>query len=240
VTPDNDPDPLERRLRQAQAELERRLHAGEDCRAEEFFADCPALAAQAERALDLIYTEFAAREELGRRASPEEYYQRFPQWRAELAKQFAVHEEFPPAVLAVRLANPEDRLEHYQLLQEVGRGPTSKVYKAREVRRNQVVALKLLSDRDPADVVRFRNGAREQAGLRHPNILPVYDVGESEDGRPCFSMEFAEGAASTSGSPASRSRPTRRPGWCGRWPRPSSTPTANASPTATSSRPTWS
>jgi WD40 repeat protein/serine/threonine protein kinase len=88
---------LERQLRQAQLELEDRLRAGENCRAETFFEACPALASRPGLALDLIYTEFAVREEIGPEPAREEFYQRFPQWQNELKSQFLVHDEFVKA-----------------------------------------------------------------------------------------------------------------------------------------------
>jgi hypothetical protein len=64
------PDPVvdatpEQQLRQACAELERRLRAGQPCCAEELLAAFPALAAHTESALELIYTEFVLRQEMG-------------------------------------------------------------------------------------------------------------------------------------------------------------------------------
>src|SRR5262249_39236141 len=79
-------------LRQARSELERRLRAGEDARAEQSFARYPALAADADSALEIIYsTEFTRRELRGEEPAPEEYYTRFPQHRQELEELFRVH-----------------------------------------------------------------------------------------------------------------------------------------------------
>src|SRR5262249_33050808 len=69
-------DVLESQLRQARAELERRLVAGDGARAETFFADFPELAAQSDCAVELIYAEFALREELGQAPPREEFYRR--------------------------------------------------------------------------------------------------------------------------------------------------------------------
>ena len=81
---DNNHNDLENRLRRADADMERRIHAGEECFAEEYFKACPELAANVDTAIDLIYTEFDAREQAGRPFPPENYYGRFPQWRHEL------------------------------------------------------------------------------------------------------------------------------------------------------------
>src|SRR5262245_23750250 len=58
VASDNNHDCLENQLRRADADMERRIHAGEECFAEEFFKACPELAANVATAIDLIYTEF--------------------------------------------------------------------------------------------------------------------------------------------------------------------------------------
>jgi serine/threonine-protein kinase len=196
VTPDIDRDCLETRLRQARADLERRIHVGEDCRAEAYFAACPELAANVDAAIDLIYTEFAAREEAGRRLPPENYYRRFPQWRDELEKQFAIHElDEPTSPQVIRILGPDGRQELYHFLREISRSPNGNIVKARHLRLNRLVAVKKFAGGDQADIERFQIGAREQKRLQHPNILPVYDVGESEDGSPCFAMEFAEGGS---------------------------------------------
>ena len=59
------------------------------------------------------------------------------------------------------------------------------------------VALKFLHERFAQDaqfVERFRREAQSAAGLQHPNVVGVYDRGES-DGRHCIAMEYVEGAS---------------------------------------------
>src|SRR4051794_8910476 len=85
-------DPLDEQLRQACAELEQRLSAGEGCRAEDLLLAHPGLAERADSALELIYTEFVPRERLGQPPSPEEWYGRSPQWREDLRQLFEVHQ----------------------------------------------------------------------------------------------------------------------------------------------------
>src|SRR5262249_54040589 len=91
VPSDSNPIDLEQQLRRANTDLERRIHAGEECRAEDYFAAYPELAENLDTAIDLIYTEFDAREQAGRPLPPEDFYGRFPQWRHELERQFAIH-----------------------------------------------------------------------------------------------------------------------------------------------------
>src|SRR5579884_486419 len=83
----------------------------------------------------------------------------------------------------------------YRLLRPLGRGGMGSVELAEDVELGRTVAVKLLADGvahdDPARR-RFLREARAAARLSHPNVVRVYDVGES-DGRPYFVMEHVEG-----------------------------------------------
>jgi eukaryotic-like serine/threonine-protein kinase len=83
----------------------------------------------------------------------------------------------------------------YRLVAPLGEGGMASVYRARDLRLNREVAVKILRDdltRDPGFLTRFEREAQVVAGLAHPNIVPVYDVG-GEDGAPYIIMEYVRG-----------------------------------------------
>lgn len=83
----------------------------------------------------------------------------------------------------------------FEIEGELGRGGMGIVYLALQKDLNRRVALKMLTGHYGADELhRFLEEAETAAGLNHPNILHVYEVGEHE-GAPYFSMEFVEGGS---------------------------------------------
>jgi hypothetical protein len=83
----------------------------------------------------------------------------------------------------------------YELLGELGRGGMGVVYRARQVRANRVVALKMILSADLAgenERERFRREAEAIASLDHPNVVKVFDVGEHL-GHDYFALEYCPG-----------------------------------------------
>ncbi len=83
----------------------------------------------------------------------------------------------------------------YVLLDEIARGGMGVVYKARQKSLNKVVALKMILSGQfatPEAITRFRKEAEAVANLEHPNIVPVFEVGEHA-GQQFFSLGFVQG-----------------------------------------------
>jgi TolB-like protein/tRNA A-37 threonylcarbamoyl transferase component Bud32 len=104
------------------------------------------------------------------------------------------------------------RVGNYQILGEIGRGGMGVIYRARQRHSRRIVALKRILSHH-ADLqqtlARFRREAQAAASLDHPNILPIYEVSECEDGLPFFSMKFAGGGSLLDAAPALRREPRR-------------------------------
>ncbi len=89
------------------------------------------------------------------------------------------------------------RIPGYEVEAVLGRGGMGIVFRARHLRLKRVVALKMAlagAYAEPRERRRFQREAEAVAGLRHPNVMQVYDVGEA-DGRLYFTMEYVEGGS---------------------------------------------
>ena len=86
-------------------------------------------------------------------------------------------------------------VDRYEVIGKVGTGGMSDVYKAKDHILGRIVAIKVLKQEFSEDinfVTKFRTEAQSAAGLEHPNIVNIYDVG-SESGMHFIVMEFVEG-----------------------------------------------
>jgi tetratricopeptide (TPR) repeat protein len=110
-------------------------------------------------------------------------------------------DETPPAkdafkeVLAgVKAGDGDWHIADHEILDELARGGMGVVYQAREPHSGRIVALKcVLAYQGDSDhvVARFRREAETAARLEHPNIVPIYQVGETADGFPYYTMKYA-------------------------------------------------
>lgn len=114
------------------------------------------------------------------------------------------------AFAEISLPDKNWRLGNYEILEEIGRGGMGVIYRARQRHSRRIVAVKrvLGYHADSRETLaRFRREAQAAASLDHPNILPIYEVSESEDGLPFFSMKFAPGGSLQEVGPALKNDP---------------------------------
>jgi WD40 repeat protein/tRNA A-37 threonylcarbamoyl transferase component Bud32/tetratricopeptide (TPR) repeat protein len=158
---------------------------------------------------ELVLLDAYYRRRGGEQVSPDDYTGPFP--------------ELELSWLAGALAAPgKDALPQvagYEVLGLLGRGGMGVVYKARQLKASRLVALKMVRSAQLAsqeELRRFRAEAEVTARLDHPNIVPVFEVGE-QDGQPFFSMKLVEGdnlghhlAAARAAAPKGRHADTAR------------------------------
>jgi serine/threonine protein kinase len=104
------------------------------------------------------------------------------------------------------------QLGNYEILEQIGCGGMGVIYRARQRHSRRIVAVKrVLSYRADSQgaLQRFRREAQAVASLDHPNILPIYEVSESEDGLPFFSMKFAEKGSLRENAASLRDQPRK-------------------------------
>jgi tRNA A-37 threonylcarbamoyl transferase component Bud32 len=191
------------------AELEMRLREGEDARIEEYLGRYPELASSRAAVVKLILAEYRQR----RQASPElpfgEYPARFPQHAAELkalavrlTTRLSLGPPVEPGPAAPGAGPPpadptRPTIAGYEVLGQLGRGGMGVVYKARDVKLNRLVALKVIragSHLDEGALARFRTEAEAIARLRHENVVRIYALGEHR-GQPYLVLEYVEGGS---------------------------------------------
>jgi serine/threonine-protein kinase len=94
------------------------------------------------------------------------------------------------------LAAKGSTVAQFEILERVAAGGMGIVYRALDTRLRRVVALKIpLQQHDPASAIRkrFLREARSASALDHPNLCPVYEAGETDDGLLFIAMPFYEG-----------------------------------------------
>src|SRR5213082_558432 len=121
------------------------------------------------------------------------------------------NETLEDVLAEIDVRDPDRRIGNYQMLDQIGHGGMGVIYRARQRHSRRIVALKrILGYEDSREtLIRFRREALAAASLDHPNILPIYEVSEDEDGLPFFSMKFAAGGSLRDAAPALCSEPFR-------------------------------
>jgi serine/threonine-protein kinase len=202
-------------LSQIRADQRHRWRRGEHVAAEAYLTEYPTLRDDEEGVLDLVYNEVVLREEKGEAPQVEEYLRRFPQYAAQLRRQFVLHRALgaglgpgstfdvptvigtTPPPRAEMAPGPWPAVPGYDILGILGRGGMGVVYRARQRALNRLVALKMLRDdafAGPEARDRFRAEAAAVARLQHPNIVQVFEVGDYH-GRPWFALELVDGGS---------------------------------------------
>src|SRR5947208_12605559 len=126
------------------------------------------------------------------------------------AKGGASRETFESILVEANVTDTQWRLGHYEIREEIGRGGMGVIYRARQQHSRRIVAVKRIlahQVNSHETLVRFRREAEAVAGLDHTNILPIYEVSESEQGLPYFSMKYAMGGSLRAALPTLRARP---------------------------------
>jgi tRNA A-37 threonylcarbamoyl transferase component Bud32/tetratricopeptide (TPR) repeat protein len=164
-----------------------------------------------EARLDLLYNEIVIRDELGLGPTLAEYVGRYPELEQDLRLHFEVHQAVRQQLLletaslhaheswlrSTRLPERSAKTAHgeYELQGLIGEGGMAAVYSARHRRLRREVALKLLQPGrklTQREVARIRTEAEAMARLAHPNIVQIFEIGESQ-GAPFLALELVEG-----------------------------------------------
>jgi serine/threonine-protein kinase len=145
--------------------------------------------------LEQAKAEFLQAEENGEAPDEAMFLAYYPDQAVALRAFFANRERRPrPAPRQGGTTTARRRIGEYEVLREVGRGATGTVFEARHVSLNRVVALKVIDSghfTSPEEVQRFRLAVESVIGLDHPNIVPVFEVGEYQ-GQQYVSMKLVE------------------------------------------------
>src|SRR5438874_12862845 len=126
------------------------------------------------------------------------------------AQRETSREAFESILLEANVTDTQWRLGHYEILEEIGRGGMGVIYRARQQHSRRIVAVKRIlahQVNSHETLVRFRREAEAVASLDHTNILPIYEVSESEQGLPYFSMKYAMGGSLRAALPMLRAKP---------------------------------
>jgi serine/threonine protein kinase len=190
----------------------RRWQAGEPAPVEEYLARYPSLQEYPEAIIELILSELLLRETAGETARAEDFLCRFPAYAHRLKDEIerrpalksrdrTIHLEptirisgeavLPP----VGHGGPLPTVQGYELLQELGRGGMGIVYKARHLRLNRNVALKMVLVGDfarPDVLARFLAEAEIAARVQHPHVVQIHEVGDY-NGLPYLALEYVDG-----------------------------------------------
>jgi serine/threonine protein kinase len=201
----------ERLLRIARSKVEQLVEKGEADAANLVLAENPELANDPEAAIELIYAEFLALDEIGRLPESNSWLEKFPAHRPRLERLLKLHDflstDQTTSLSALSTTDPLGErspdqdvalqpFNKYELLNELGRGGMGIVYRARQEGLGRIVAFKVLRsiENHPKVRQRFQQEAETVASLQHPNIVQVIEI-SLENGKEFLSMEYLGGGS---------------------------------------------
>jgi WD40 repeat protein len=178
--------------------------------------ETPSTSSERDQRLERILADYLHAVEAGQQPDREEWLRRHPDLAGELRSFFRNRDEVERLAAPLNEQSPAlaatigpDGLAidgvgamvryfgDYELVEEIARGGMGVVYRARQVSLNRVVALKMIlagQFASAGEVTRFRQEAENAANLDHPNIVPIYEVGEHQ-GQQYFSMKLIKGGS---------------------------------------------
>ncbi len=193
----------------AAIDLEMRWQHGDSVRVEEYLQKYPELGTADNVSIELLLAEYFAQERYEAAPDLEAFLARFPQQADDLRRLISLAKSprlsavrnkpsSHPSLHADQLDEPPALPEHfdrYRILKRLGHGGMGTVYLAHDTKLDRKVALKvpkIAPGSNAENLERFYREARATATITHPNLCPLYDVGEC-DGTPFLTMAYIEG-----------------------------------------------
>lgn len=200
---------FEQQLRSACQSVARRVAGGDRDVVDDILRSHPELAEDEEASVELLYTEFVERERLGQRPDVESWRAKYPKLSHRLAVLAQLHDAMgnSPLTAGDRNVDEEDRptttrrerIGKFEIVGRVAEGAMGTVYRAHDVELGRQVALKIVSiggGNHSGNIARFRTEAETIASLSHPGIVPIFDVGQSDD-RLYLALQYVSGGTLT-------------------------------------------
>ncbi|HQR42924.1 MAG TPA: serine/threonine-protein kinase, partial [Gemmatales bacterium] len=170
------------------SDLELRLRAGQNMQVMQYLERFPELSSLPNELAALVATEIRILNQLGQPVQQLKYVAEYGSLLGARIKNI---------FQAVGMALPD--ISGYELLSVVGQGGMGQVYRARHLQLQRDVAIKVIrADKISSELdanryrSRFRKEATSVAGVNHPNVVQIYEIGE-RDGLLFLSMECVEG-----------------------------------------------
>ena len=169
-------------------------------------AQKPDNSADRDQQLEAVIADYIRACETGTAPNRSEIIKQHPELADQLRQFIGQHDRMNQIAAPIRgfgealaqAVGPGQQLSYvgnYELLEEIARGGMGVVYKARQTTLGRIVAVKMIVSGRLAseqDVQRFQVEAQAAAGLQHPNIVSIHEVGQHE-GWHYFSMDYVEG-----------------------------------------------